>query len=83
VLQYLQSLPAQPSASAAEIARALEQEGIQMVPKSDLEWLAKAEERECRLRSDPYYRFPDDAAMLAAIEREKSSSAEDTALAAR
>jgi hypothetical protein len=48
-----------------------------------LEWLAKAEERECRLRGNPYYRFPGDAAMLAAIERAKSSPAEDIALTAQ
>jgi ferredoxin--NADP+ reductase len=83
VLQYLEGLQAQPSASASEIARSLEQKGIQVVPKSDLEWLAKAEEQACRLRSNPYYRFPDDEAMLAAIERAKSSPAEDVALAAQ
>jgi len=86
VLEYLQGLPAQAldsAASAIEIAQSLEGEGIQVVPKSDLEWLAKAEERECRLRGNPYYRFPDDAAMLAAIERAKSSPAEGIALTAQ
>jgi hypothetical protein len=68
VIEYLQGVQAQASdstetaASAAEIARSLEQKGVQAVPKSDLEWLTKAEERECRLRGNPYYRFPDDAA---------------------
>jgi len=86
VLEYLQGLPAQAldsAASAIEIAQSLEGKGIQVVPKSDLEWLAKAEERECRLCGNPYYRFPDDAAMLAAIERAKSSPAEDIALTAQ
>jgi ferredoxin--NADP+ reductase len=85
VLEYLQAAAAQASdsVSAAEIARSLGQKGIQVVPKSDLEWLTKAEEQECRVRSNPYYRFPDDAAMLAAIERAKSSPAEDVALTAQ
>ena len=85
VMEYLESLPARAvgsGASATEIAQSLEGKGIQIVPKSDLEWLAKAEEQERRLRGNPYYRFPDDAAMLAAIERAKSSSAEDIALTA-
>jgi ferredoxin--NADP+ reductase len=84
VLEYLQGVQAgQSAASATEIAQSLKQKGIQMVPKSDLEWLAKAEEQECHARGNPYYRFPDDAAMLAAIERAKSSSAEDVALTAQ
>ncbi len=84
VLEYLQGLPAQASnsASATEIASALQKKGIQAVPKSDLEWLAKAEEQESRLRGNPYYRFPDDDAMLAAIARAKSSSAEGIASSA-
>ena len=82
VLEYLQGLQAPTSAaSAGEIARWLEQEGVQVVPKPDLEWLTRAEEQECRLRNNPYYRFPDDAAMLAAIERAKSACADDVALA--
>jgi hypothetical protein len=83
VLEFLQGAPVgQSAASATEIAQSLKQKGIQVVPKSDLEWLAKAEEQECRQRSNPYYRFQDDAAMLAAIERAKSGS-EDVALAAQ
>ena len=84
VLEYLQGVQAQqPAVSAAEIAKTLAQKGIQAVPKSDLEWLTKAEEQECQLRGNPYYRFPDDAAMLAAIERAKSSSEPDVAMAAK
>ena len=83
VLEYLQNVQAQPAASAEEIAAALARKGLQAVPKSDLEWLTKAEERECRLRNNPYYRFPDDAAMIAAIERAKSSPAEDVAVMAQ
>ncbi len=85
VLEYLQGAAAQASdsASAAEISKSLDQKGVQVVPKSDLEWLSKAEEQECRRRGNPYYRFPDDAAMLAAIERAKSSSTEGVALTAQ
>jgi ferredoxin--NADP+ reductase len=85
VLEYLQGLqaPASASASAAEIAQTLKRAGVLVVPKPDLDWLARAEEQECRLRNNPYYRFPDDAAMLAAIERAKLSSTADVALAGR
>jgi ferredoxin/flavodoxin---NADP+ reductase len=86
VLEYLQDASAPDSASAAsaaDVGQSLKQKGIQIVPKSDLEWLSKAEEQECRLRANPYCRFPDDAAMLAAIEQAKSSSAEDVALTAQ
>ncbi len=84
VLEYLQGAQThQSAASADEIAQALSQKGVQAVPKADLEWLTKAEERECRLRNNPYYRFPDDASMLAAIERAKSSPAEDAVMTAQ
>lgn len=83
VLDYLQGLQApDSSASASEIARSLKQKGIEVVTKADLDWLAKAEEQECRSRNNPYYRFPDDAAMLAAIARAKSDSPEDVAVTA-
>ena len=83
VLEYLQGVQAQPAASVEEIAQALAQKGIEVVPKTDLECLTKAEEQECQLRGNPYYRFPDDAAMLAAIERVKSGSTPDVAMAAK
>jgi len=86
VIEYLQSLQAQDcagAASPAEIAESLQQKGIRVVPKADLEWLTKAEEQECRARGNPYYRFPDDDAMLAAIERAKSRSTADIALTAQ
>lgn len=86
VLEYLQGVPAADcacAASAVEIAKSLQEKGIQAVPKSDLEWLTKAEERECRARGNPYFRFGDDAAMLAAIERAKSSSSENVVVTAQ
>jgi ferredoxin--NADP+ reductase len=83
VLEYLQRAPATPATPAEEVARVLGRKGIQAVPKADLEWLTKAEEQECRLRNSPYYRFPDDAAMLAAIERAKSSPKEDVMMTAQ
>jgi ferredoxin/flavodoxin---NADP+ reductase len=83
VLEYLRGVQAQPAASVEQIAQALAQKGIEAVPKTDLECLTKAEEQECQSRGNPYYRFPDDAAMLAAIERVKSGSAPDVAMAAK
>lgn len=83
VLEYLQAVQPQTGAAVEAIAQELAQKGIEAVPKTDLEWLTKAEEQECQLRSNPYYRFPDNAAMLAAIDRMKSGSAPDVAMAAK
>jgi ferredoxin/flavodoxin---NADP+ reductase len=76
VAQYLSVIQAPQSASASEIARALEAKGVQFVSKSDLSLLAKAEEREAQSRGVAYYKFSDDAVMLAEIEREKSAATE-------
>ncbi len=80
VLQYLESIEEQRSASMQEIARFLERKG-EIVPKTDLRWLTMAEEQEARLRGFADYKFSDDAAMLSAIEQVKSNSAEAEPLA--
>ena len=82
VLQYLESIQKQPSASTQEIVRFLERKG-EIVPKTDLQWLTIAEEQEARLRGLAYYNFSDDAAMLSAIERVKTDSAKGEALTAQ
>ena len=76
VAQYLSGIRPPQSASADDIARALKAKGIQFVSKSDLSFLARAEEREAQSRGVAYCKFSDDAVMLAAIEQEKSASGE-------
>jgi ferredoxin--NADP+ reductase len=75
VAEFLSHVQAPQSASADEIARALDSKGVQPVSKADLAWLAKAEEREAQLRGVAYFKFSDDMEMLSAVDREKSASA--------
>jgi len=75
VLQFLGNAPPRAAASAEDVARFLQQRGVEFVTKDDLRWLTAAEEKEARERGTRYYFFSDDDAMLAAIEREKSTSA--------
>ncbi len=42
--------------------------------KSDLEYLARAEELRARQSGQTWFKFSDDAAMLAAIEEQKKLS---------
>jgi len=80
VLQYLAGLQAPPhSASPDEIARFLERKGVQAVSKSDLSLLGTVEEREAKARGLTYFKYSDDADMLAAIEQEKSKASEPVA----
>ena len=74
VAEFLSHVQAPQSASAEEIARALDSKGVQLVSKADLAWLAKAEEREAQSRGIAYFKFSDDMEMLSAVEREKSAS---------
>jgi len=76
VIEYLQKAAAQDEASVGDIERALKQKGIVFVPKADLRWLTVAEQAEAQKRGLPRYFFPDDEAMLKAIERARAKSAE-------
>lgn len=78
IIEYLQKAPAQLPLSVEELERVLREKGIVFVPKSDLRWLTAAEQQEAQRRGLAYYVFPDDASMLGAIERAKSSSAAST-----
>jgi ferredoxin--NADP+ reductase len=74
VLKYLESSPEKKSASYEEIVRRLGSRN-RLVTKPDLEFLAKAEEREARARGVQFFKFSDDEAMLAAIQEQKSQGA--------
>lgn len=73
VLKYLETA-SESSFGAAEIQTFLERKGLQVVSKSDLECLARAEEKEAQKRGIPWFKFADDDAMLAAIESEKAKA---------
>ena len=75
VLKYLENTGGRAPASVQEITRFLERKG-KIITKGDLPWLARAEEREARLRGLAYYNFADDASMFSAIEQAKSDLAE-------
>ena len=74
VLTYLETAPALPTPSAAEIQRALLAKGIAVVAKPELDLLARAEEKEATRRGIPFFKFSDDRAMLNAIEQERNSA---------
>lgn len=76
IVEYLSHAPVQRSVSANEIDGALREKGIAFVTKSDLRLLTTAEQDEAQRRGLPRYSFPDDEAMLAAIQRVKSSPSE-------
>lgn len=72
ILKYLQGASGRTAATPEEIRAFLTRKGLHFVTKDDLPFLARAEEKqaqECGLAS---FKFPDNAAMLAAIEKEKS-----------
>lgn len=75
VLQYLESAPEKSCASYEQIKRQFISRGVRIVEKSDLEYLARAEEKQAQERGLPWFKFSDDEAMLAAIDHEKSKTA--------
>jgi ferredoxin--NADP+ reductase len=82
VLQYLMALQApRHSASPDQIARFLERKGVEAVSKADLLLLGAVEEREAKARGLTYFKYSDDADMLAAIEQEKLKTAETAPVA--
>jgi ferredoxin--NADP+ reductase len=74
VLTYLETAAERPTASPAEIQRALLAKGIAVVAKPDLELLTRAEEKQARQRGIPFFKFSDDRDMLRAIEEERTAS---------
>ena len=74
VLKYVQDVPENKSAPPHEIKRHIEAKGIRVVDKSDLEYLAKAEEEQAQARGVAWFKFSDDESMLAAIDEQKERS---------
>ena len=74
VLKYLEAAPDQGSVTPDEVKKRIEEKGVRTVDKTDLEYLAKAEEEQARARGVAWFKFSDDEAMLAAIEDQRERS---------
>jgi ferredoxin/flavodoxin---NADP+ reductase len=75
VVKYLGTVSEKDSAPFVEILRRLDARNLRLVSKADLGLLAKAEEREAKVRGVQFFKFSDDDAMLAAIEEMKAQGA--------
>jgi ferredoxin--NADP+ reductase len=74
VLNYLQSKPDRRAAAVETIENTLRARGIQVVNKTELGLLGRAEEKEAQERGLSYFKYSDDTSMLRAITREKNST---------
>jgi ferredoxin--NADP+ reductase len=74
VLKYLEGAEETPAATAEEILRKLEGQGLEVVPKDDLAFLARAEEKQAQERGVPSFKFADNRTMLTSIAEEKSKA---------
>ena len=72
VLKYLEGAEERAGATPEEVQRWLANKGQFAVPKEDLPYLQRAEERMAQERGVSYFKFGDDVAMLAAIEEAKN-----------
>jgi ferredoxin--NADP+ reductase len=74
ILKYLESAAETPAATPEEILRRFEGQGMQVVPKDDLAYLARAEEKQASERGVPSFKFAGNETMLASIAEEKSKA---------
>ena len=74
VLAWLESAPQQTAVSEREILARIQRKGLPVVTTQDLHFLGSAEAAMAAKMGVNYYKFADDASMLSAIEREKSSA---------
>jgi ferredoxin--NADP+ reductase len=72
ILKYLESAEDRPGASPEEVQRWLASKGQYVVPKEDLPYLQRAEEKQAQERGVSYFKYGDDVVMLAAIEEAKT-----------
>jgi ferredoxin--NADP+ reductase len=73
VLKYLESGGGQ-GASVEHVREYLERKGVRLIDKSDLELLARAEEKIARERGLPWFKFDKDEEMLAAIDAHRAKT---------
>jgi len=71
VLKYLETAR-ESNFGAADVHRFLEGKGLQVVTKTDLESLARVEEKVAQKLGVLWFKFAEDNAMLAAIESERA-----------
>jgi ferredoxin--NADP+ reductase len=74
VLKYMEGAGDNNSASAQQVREHLERKGVRMVDKSDLELLARAEEKIAKERGLIWFKFDKDEDMLAAIEAHRAKT---------
>ena len=74
VLNYLASQPDKGAAAIETIESTLRARNIQVVNKTELALLGKAEEKEAQERGLTYFKYSDDTSMLRAITREKKTN---------
>ena len=75
VLKYLEGVSDGNGAAAQQVLKHLERKGLRPVDKSDLECMARAEEKIAQERGLPWFKFAKDEDMLAAIEEQKAKGA--------
>jgi len=73
VLKYLEGV-ADGNASMQQVREHLERKGVRVVDKSDLELLARAEEKIAQERKLSWFKFDKDEDMLAAIDQHKAKT---------
>jgi ferredoxin--NADP+ reductase len=76
VLKFLEGVPEKPGVTVDEIQRRVERKGIRIVTKAELDYLARAEEKQAQRQGGTWFKFSDDEAMLRAIDEEKSNSSQ-------
>ena len=74
VLAWLESAPQQSAVSEREILARIQRKGLPVVTTQDLGFLGSAESAMAAKMGVGYFKFGDDASMLAAIERERSAA---------
>jgi ferredoxin--NADP+ reductase len=72
VLKFLESAGEGKALSAQQVQSFFESKGLQVVTKSDIECLGRAEEQVAKERGLAWFKYDKDEAMLAAIEAAKS-----------
>jgi ferredoxin--NADP+ reductase len=73
VLKYLETAR-ESNFGAADVLKFLQDKGLRVVTKGDLENLARAEEKQAQKLGALWFKFAEDNAMLAAIESEKTKA---------
>lgn len=74
VVKYLEGVSDGSRVSVQQVREHFERKGVRVVDKSDLELLARAEEKIALERSLSWFKFAEDEAMLAAIEAHKAKT---------